>query len=77
MGAHRLGAEVVIRPAGKANMPFGLELGAGPAERPPAARGGDREGGAHMCAPGLGVPSRASCPLIINSSWNSNYYCYN
>lgn len=36
MEAHRLGAEVVIRPTGKANMPFGLELGAGPTRGGPS-----------------------------------------
>lgn len=76
MGAHRLGAEVVIRLAGKANMPFGLELGAEPARGAPSClrrRPGRRSS---LVCPCLGVSGRPSCTLIINSSWDSNY-CYN
>lgn len=66
MGAHRSGATVVISPTGKANMPFGLELGAGPG------------GGAQLPQKAVShrrrvPPTRApgGCPaLAVESSWS-------
>lgn len=57
-------------------MPFGLELGAGPSGGAPSCWLEETsEQGPTRVPTGLGVPSRPSCALIINSSWNSSYYC--